>query len=36
MTVRASGTTLIEIFGAGPVIAATVIGDVRDISRFRS
>jgi transposase len=32
--VRASGTTLTEIFGVGPAIAATVIGDVRDISRF--
>ncbi len=32
--VRASGTTLTEIFGAGPAVAATVIGDVRDISRF--
>ena len=34
--VGASGTTLTEVFGAGPVIAATVIGDVRDISRFAS
>lgn len=32
--VRASGTTLTEIFGVGPAVAATVIGDVRDISRF--
>jgi transposase len=32
--VRASGTTLTEIFGVGPVIAATVIGDVADIRRF--
>jgi transposase len=32
--VRASGTTLTEVFGVGPVIAATVIGDVRDVSRF--
>jgi transposase len=32
--VRASGTTLTEIFGVGPAIAATVIGEVRDISRF--
>jgi transposase len=32
--VRASGTTLTEIFGVGPVIAATVIGDVADVSRF--
>ena len=31
---RASGTTLTEVFGVGPVVAATVIGDVRDISRF--
>ncbi len=34
--VRASGTTVTEVFGVGPVIAATVIGDVRDISRFAS
>jgi len=34
--VRACGTTVTEVFGAGPVIAATVIGDVRDISRFAS
>jgi transposase len=33
--VRASGTSLTGIFGAGPVIAATVAGDVRDVSRFR-
>ena len=32
--VRASGTTLTEVFGVGPAVAATVIGDVRDISRF--
>ena len=31
--VRASGTSLTEVFGVGPVVAATV-GDVRDISRF--
>ena len=36
VAVRAAGTTLIEVFGIGPVIAATVIGDVRDVSRFRS
>jgi hypothetical protein len=34
--VRASGTTLTGVFGIGPAIAATVIGDVRDVSRFRS
>ncbi len=34
--VRASGTSLTGVFGVGPVIAATVIGDVRDISRFAS
>jgi transposase len=33
--VRACGTSLTEVFGIGPVIAATVIGDVRDVSRFR-
>jgi transposase len=32
--VRASGTSLTGLFGAGPVIAATVIGGVRDVSRF--
>ncbi len=32
--VRAPGTTHTEVFGVGPVIAATVIGDVRDVSRF--
>ena len=32
--VRASGTTLTEVFGAGPIVAATVIGEVRDVSRF--
>jgi len=34
--VRASGTTLTEIFGVGPVIAATILGDVADITRFPS
>jgi transposase len=34
--VRASGTTLTEIFGVGPVIAGTVIGDAGDVSRFAS
>jgi transposase len=32
--VRASGTSLTGIFGVGPIIAATVIGAVRDVSRF--
>jgi transposase len=32
--VRASGTSLTGVFGVGPVIAATVIGDVRDVCRF--
>ncbi len=32
--VRACGTSLTEIFGVGPVIAALVIGDVEDIARF--
>jgi len=32
--VQASGTSLTEIFGAGPVIAATVIGDVVTVARF--
>ena len=34
VAVRASGTTLTEIFGVGPVVAATVIGAVRDVARF--
>jgi transposase len=34
--VRASRTTLTEIFGVGPVIAGTVIGDIHGISRFAS
>jgi transposase len=34
VAVRASGSSLTEVFGIGPVIAATVIGDVRDVSRF--
>jgi transposase len=34
LAVRASGTTVTGLFGAGPFIAATVIGDVRDVSRF--
>jgi transposase len=32
--VRASGTTLTEVFGVGPVIAGTIIGDIADVSRF--
>jgi transposase len=32
--VRASGTSLIGLFGVGPVIAGTVIGDVRQVFRF--
>jgi transposase len=32
--VRASGTSLTEVLGAGPVIAGTVIGDVAEVSRF--
>ena len=36
VAVAASGTTLTEIFGVGPVVAATVIGDVRDVARFPS
>jgi transposase len=34
--VRASGTSLTGLFGVGPVIAAAVIGEVRDASRFRN
>jgi transposase len=32
--VRASGTSLTGIFGVGPFVAATVIGDVAGVSRF--
>ena len=34
VAVRAAGTSLTDLFGAGLVIAAIVIGDVRDVSRF--
>jgi transposase len=34
VAVRAAATTVTEIFGVGPVIAATVIGCVVDVSRF--
>jgi hypothetical protein len=32
--VAAAGTSLTGLFGAGPVIAAAVLGDVRTVSRF--
>lgn len=32
--VKASGTSLTDLFGVGPVIAATVIGDVAGVARF--
>ncbi len=32
--VAASNTTLTGLFGVGPIVAATVIGDVGDVSRF--
>jgi transposase len=32
--VRASGTTVTDIFGVGPVVAAMVIGHARNIARF--
>jgi transposase len=34
--IRACGTSLTEVFGIGPVIAALVIGDVEDVARFAS
>ena len=34
--VKASHTTLTVVFGVGPVIAGTIIGDAGDISRFAS
>jgi transposase len=33
--VRATGTSLTGLFGVGPVIAATIIGEVREVSRFK-
>jgi transposase len=36
IAVRATGTSLTGLFGAGPVTAAAVIGDVRTVSRFAS
>ena len=36
VAVKASATTTTEVFGVGPVIAATVIGYVIDVSRFAS
>jgi transposase len=32
--VEASGTTLTEIFGVGPILAATIIGAVGNVGRF--
>jgi transposase len=32
--VAASGTTVIDIFGVGPVVAATVVGVTGDVARF--
>jgi transposase len=32
--VKASGTTLTQVFGAGPVVAGTIVGDVTDAARF--
>jgi transposase len=32
--VQVTGTSLTGLFGVGPVIAAAVIGDVRDVARF--
>ena len=34
--VEASGTTLTEIFGVGPILAAKIVGMVGDVSRFPS
>jgi transposase len=34
--VEASGTTLIEVFGVGPILAAKIVGIVGDVSRFPS
>ena len=34
VAVQATGTSLTGLFGVGPVVAAAVLGDVRDVSRF--
>jgi transposase len=34
--VETSGTTLTEIFGTGPILAARIIGAVGDVTRFPS
>jgi transposase len=34
--VEASGTTLTEIFGVGPILAARIIGTLGNVERFRS
>ncbi len=34
LAVAASGTSIIEIYGVGPIVAASVLGYVRDIRRF--
>jgi transposase len=36
VAVKASGTSLTGLFGVGPVIAATVIGDADGVARFAS
>ena len=36
VAVKASGTSLTGVFGVGPVIAATVIGDADGVARFAS
>jgi transposase len=34
--VKASGTSVTEVFGVGPFVACAVIGHVGDVSRFAS
>jgi transposase len=34
--VKASGTTITKVFGVGPYVAATVKGEVGDVSRFKN
>src|SRR5260221_5919834 len=36
VAVKASATTLTGLFGVGPFVAATVIGDAADVTRFAS
>jgi transposase len=36
LAVETASTTVTEVYGVGPIVAATILGQVGDISRFRS